>query len=163
MARGAHSSVVCPSLQTLVQARAFEEPGRKENWTLFPLRRQRTNRIGANQACTVLSAKVYYVTNIICFGKSWNIPTRPGRPPCAPPPRQLQGCVLPHPCSHLVSGHPVNPAPRAPQNFLRPDPLSPHPFLRMFGPARASEHDIGLTSIVERYRSVRGSNRLGAF
>jgi len=153
----------------LVNPRAFPAPEHKENWTVVPVQRQCTNRIGARVkgqcpgACTVLSAKVYYVANLICFGKSWNIPTRPGRPPCAPPPRQLQGYVLPHPCSHLVSGHPVNPAPRAPQNFLRPDPLLPHPFLRMFGPARASEHDIGLTSIVERYRSVKGSNRLGAF
>ena len=38
----------------------------KENWTVFPVQLRCTNEIGANQACTVLSAKAYYVTDIIC-------------------------------------------------------------------------------------------------
>ena len=80
-------------------------------------------RIGARSrglcpgACTVLSAKVYYVTDIICFGKSWNIPWWPGRTPSAPPPQRTQGYVLPHPCVGQVSGRPVYPVPRTIPEF----------------------------------------------
>ena len=120
------------------------------------------NRIGARStgrcpgACTVLSAKVYYVTNLICFGKSSNIPRRLGYTLYAASQThtRLSASAPLCPSGQWPSG--ATKSPSHPRISLIWPPIYSPPFFDGQRPAPGPEPDISLSTIEERYRSVNG-------